>query len=134
MRVPAVLIRLSWHTGARAGSVQVNVSFAGGGSKERIYGLGATYSLTHMLIMITSSLSFFLVREILSCFALLSHHFTALHCAQYAQHILQEHRTGTVDQMPYSKQFYQSQMYPLSHGADVSIPWMASSLGYGNPQ
>ena len=44
---------------------------------------------------------------------------------------LGEHRTGTVNQMPYSKRFADSQDYGQSHGADVSIPWYASSLGYG---
>ena len=44
---------------------------------------------------------------------------------------LGEHRTGAVNQMPYSKRFADSQDYGQSHGADVSIPWYSSSLGYG---
>jgi alpha-D-xyloside xylohydrolase len=44
---------------------------------------------------------------------------------------LGEHRTGTVQQMPYAKRFADSQDYGVSHGGDVSIPWYASSLGYG---
>jgi len=44
---------------------------------------------------------------------------------------LGEHRTGTVQQMPYHKRFADSQDYGQSHGSDVSIPWYASSLGYG---
>jgi alpha-D-xyloside xylohydrolase len=44
---------------------------------------------------------------------------------------LGEHRTGSVNMMPYSKRFADSQDYGKSHGSDVSIPWYASSLGYG---
>jgi alpha-D-xyloside xylohydrolase len=44
---------------------------------------------------------------------------------------LGEHRTGTVQQLPYSKVFAESQDYSKSHGGDVSIPWYVSSLGYG---
>ena len=44
---------------------------------------------------------------------------------------LGEHRTGVVNQMPYQKRFADSQDYGKSHGSDVSIPWYASSLGYG---
>jgi alpha-D-xyloside xylohydrolase len=44
---------------------------------------------------------------------------------------LGEHRTGLVQQMPFSKRFADSQDYSISHGGDVSIPWYASSLGYG---
>jgi alpha-D-xyloside xylohydrolase len=44
---------------------------------------------------------------------------------------LGEHRTGKVQQMPYAKRFADSQDYGQSHGSDVSIPWYASSLGYG---
>lgn len=44
---------------------------------------------------------------------------------------LGEHRTGTVNQMNYTKIFAQSQLYGYSHGGDVSIPWFCSSLGYG---
>ena len=42
-----------------------------------------------------------------------------------------EHRTGTVQQLPFSKRFADSQDYAQSHGGDVSIPWYASSRGYG---
>lgn len=44
---------------------------------------------------------------------------------------LGEHRTGTVQMKPYHKRFADSQDYGQSHGSDVSIPWYASSLGYG---
>ena len=44
---------------------------------------------------------------------------------------LGEHRTGKVQQMPFTKRFADSQDYGQSHGSDVSIPWYASSLGYG---
>ena len=44
---------------------------------------------------------------------------------------LGEHRTGAVQQLPYHKRFADSQDYGQSHGSDVSIPWYASSLGYG---
>ena len=44
---------------------------------------------------------------------------------------LGEHRTGTVQQMPYAKRFADSQDYGKSHGGDVSIPFYSSSLGYG---
>ena len=44
---------------------------------------------------------------------------------------LGEHRTGTVQQLPYAKRFADSQDYAQSHGSDVSIPWYASSKGYG---
>ena len=44
---------------------------------------------------------------------------------------LGEHRTGTVNQMPYTQIFQNSQYYPDSHGSDVSIPYYSSSLGYG---
>jgi alpha-D-xyloside xylohydrolase len=44
---------------------------------------------------------------------------------------LGEHRTGTVNQMPFTKRFADSQDYGKSHGGDVSIPWYASSLEYG---
>jgi hypothetical protein len=44
---------------------------------------------------------------------------------------LGEHRTGTVQQLPYHKRFADSQDYDQSHGGDVSIPWYASSRGYG---
>ena len=44
---------------------------------------------------------------------------------------LGEHRTGFVNQMPYRKRFADSQDYGQSRGSDVSIPWYASSLGYG---
>ena len=44
---------------------------------------------------------------------------------------LGEHRTGKVNQMPFTKRFADSQDYSQSHGGDVSIPWYASSLGYG---
>ena len=44
---------------------------------------------------------------------------------------LGEHRTGVVNQMPYQKRFADSQDYSKSGGGDVSIPWYASSLGYG---
>ena len=42
-----------------------------------------------------------------------------------------EHRTGTVQQLPFRKRFADSQDYSQSHGGDVSIPWYASSRGYG---
>ena len=42
-----------------------------------------------------------------------------------------EHRTGQVNQMPFTKEFSDSQIYDISHGSDVTIPWYASSLGYG---
>jgi alpha-D-xyloside xylohydrolase len=44
---------------------------------------------------------------------------------------LGEHRTGTVNQMPYFQLFQNSQYYPDSHGGDVSIPYYGSSIGYG---
>lgn len=44
---------------------------------------------------------------------------------------LGEHRTGTVQQSPYNKTFAESQLYATSRGSDVSIPWYASSQGYG---
>ena len=44
---------------------------------------------------------------------------------------LGEHRTGSVQMKPFSKRFADSQDYGQSHGSDVSIPWYASSLGYG---
>ena len=44
---------------------------------------------------------------------------------------LGEHRTGKVNQMPYSQLFQNSQFYPDSHGSDVSVPYYSSSLGYG---
>jgi alpha-glucosidase (family GH31 glycosyl hydrolase) len=44
---------------------------------------------------------------------------------------LGEHRTGKVNQMPYEKEVAKSQIYGDSGGADVSIPWFCSSLGYG---
>ena len=44
---------------------------------------------------------------------------------------LGEHRTGTVDQMPFQKRFADSEDYGKSHGGDVSIPFYSSSLGYG---
>jgi alpha-D-xyloside xylohydrolase len=44
---------------------------------------------------------------------------------------LGEHRTGAVNQMPYTNRFADSQDYGISHGSDVMIPWYASSLGYG---
>ena len=44
---------------------------------------------------------------------------------------LGEHRTGSVQQLPYHKRFADSQDYSLSRGGDVSIPWYASSKGYG---
>lgn len=44
---------------------------------------------------------------------------------------LGEHRTGHVNQMPYSQLFQNSEFYPDSHGGDVSIPYYSSSLGYG---
>ncbi len=44
---------------------------------------------------------------------------------------LGEHRTGRLQQLPYAKRFADSQDYQQSHGSDVSIPWYASSLGYG---
>ena len=43
---------------------------------------------------------------------------------------LGEHKTGTVNQMPYFKLFQTSQWYPVSHGGDVSIPLYTSSIGY----
>jgi hypothetical protein len=36
---------------------------------------------------------------------------------------LGEHRTGVVNQMPYTKRFADSQDYGKSQGSDVSIPW-----------
>jgi alpha-D-xyloside xylohydrolase len=44
---------------------------------------------------------------------------------------LGEHRTGAVNQMPFAHRFADSQDYGKSGGADVMIPWYASSLGYG---
>jgi len=44
---------------------------------------------------------------------------------------LGEHSTPSVNRMPYYKRFADSQDYGKSHGSDVSIPWYASSLGYG---
>ena len=44
---------------------------------------------------------------------------------------LGEHITNKVQQLPYSKVFSDSLYYGKSHGADVSIPYYSSSLGYG---
>ena len=44
---------------------------------------------------------------------------------------LGEHRTGSVQMSPFSRRFADSQDYSQSHGGDVSIPWFASSRGYG---
>jgi len=43
---------------------------------------------------------------------------------------LGEHKTGTVQQMPYSQSFADSLYYPKSHGSDVSVPMYLSSKGY----
>lgn len=42
-----------------------------------------------------------------------------------------EHRTGTVQQMPFSQLFQTSGDYGISHGSDSLIPYYGSSLGYG---
>lgn len=44
---------------------------------------------------------------------------------------LGEHRTGSLGRKPYEKIFVESQLYGKSHGSDASIPWYASSEGYG---
>jgi alpha-D-xyloside xylohydrolase len=44
---------------------------------------------------------------------------------------LGEHVTGKVMQLPYEKVFSDSLFYGKSRGADVSIPFFSSSLGYG---
>ena len=44
---------------------------------------------------------------------------------------LGEHRTGNLQMRPYHKRFADSQDYSQSRGGDVSIPWYASSKGYG---
>lgn len=44
---------------------------------------------------------------------------------------LGEHRTGVVNQMPFTKRFADSQDYAKSGGSDAMIPFYASSLGYG---
>ena len=40
-------------------------------------------------------------------------------------------RGGELDLFPYTRIFYNSIFYVQSHGSDVSIPWYASSAGYG---
>ncbi|KAL6055995.1 Alpha-xylosidase [Balamuthia mandrillaris] len=44
---------------------------------------------------------------------------------------LGEHRTGRLQNKPIFISFQQSQLYTLSRGADISIPFYQSSLGYG---
>jgi hypothetical protein len=44
---------------------------------------------------------------------------------------LGEHITGKVMQLPYQKKFSDSLYYGRSHGADVSVPFYTSSVGYG---
>ena len=43
---------------------------------------------------------------------------------------LGEHKTGTVQQLPYNKTFADSLFYQKSHGSDVSVPMYLSSRGY----
>jgi alpha-glucosidase (family GH31 glycosyl hydrolase) len=43
---------------------------------------------------------------------------------------LGEHKTGTVQQMPYNKSFADSLYYQKSQGSDVSVPMYLSSKGY----
>ena len=43
---------------------------------------------------------------------------------------LGEHKTGTVQHMPYNKSFADSLYYQKSHGGDVSVPMYLSSKGY----
>lgn len=52
------------------------------------------------------------------------------HGASEAIYGLGEHRSGTVNQMPFFRLFQDSQYYPISHGSDAMIPYFASSLGY----
>lgn len=44
---------------------------------------------------------------------------------------LGEHRTGKLQNKPIWLEFQRSQVYTYSHGADVTIPFYTSSLGYG---
>ena len=44
---------------------------------------------------------------------------------------LGEHRTGTVNMMPFFKDFAGSTVYSESKGGDSMIPWYLSSRGYG---
>ena len=44
---------------------------------------------------------------------------------------LGEHRTGRVQQLPFRQLFVHTLEYDVSSGADSTIPWYASSLGYG---
>jgi len=44
---------------------------------------------------------------------------------------LGEHRTGKVQNKPYYHDFQDSQIYSYSTGADISIPFYQSTLGYG---
>ena len=53
------------------------------------------------------------------------------HGAEEEIYGLGEHRTGRVNQMPFFKDFAESQVYGKSHGADAMIPWYMSSMGFG---
>jgi alpha-D-xyloside xylohydrolase len=44
---------------------------------------------------------------------------------------LGEHRTGTVQQMPFFRLFQDVQYYPISHGGESMVSWYSSSRGYG---